>query len=210
MTPRRPDVLALLCAGAVDLLAGADAALVLGDGLRREDSDPAERAAWIAEHTTRWQAGWSFWFVVTLTFAWGFYALARHLGGAPQWRHLAVGVALVAAAVDIVGIVVALAVLPDVTGDPATFRAAEGLAHGLTAVTAYGLYTVAGLLLLPGAFATPSYRRLGVVAAVLWGLSALATALLAFDAPGLAPVFALALLLYAAWAWASAAWVARH
>jgi hypothetical protein len=62
---------------------------------------------------------------------------------------------------------------------------------------------------LPGAFATPSYRRLGVVAAVLWGLSALATALLAFDAPGLAPVFALALVLYAAWAWASAVWVAR-
>ena len=45
---------------------------------------------------------------------------------------------------------------------------------------------------------------------MLWGLSALATALLAFDAPGLAPVFALALLLYAAWAWASAAWVAQH
>jgi len=210
VTPRRPDVLALLCAGAVNLLAGADAALVLDDGLRREGSDPAARAAWIADHAARWQAGSSFWFVVTLTFAWSFYALARHLGGAPQWRHLAVGVALVAAAVDIVGIVVALAVVPDATGDPATFRAAEGLAHGLTAVTAYGLYTVAGLLLLPGAFATPSYRRLGLVAAVLWGLSALATALLAFDAPGLSVVFGLALVLYAAWAWASAAWVARH
>ena len=210
MATRRPDVLALLCAGAVDLLAGADAALVLGDGAKREGSGPAERAAWIADHTARWQAGWTFWFVVTLTFAWSFYALARHLGGAPQWRHLAVGVAVVAAAVDIVGIVVALAVLPDVTGEPATFRAAEGLAHGLTAVAAYGLYTVAGLLLLPGAFATPSYRRLAVVAAVLWGLSALATVLLAFDAPGLTVVFGLALVLYAAWAWASAAWVARH
>jgi hypothetical protein len=49
-----------------------------------------------------------------------------------------------------------------------------------------------------------------VVAAVLWGVSALATALLAFDAPGLSVVFGLALVLYAAWAWASAAWVARH
>ena len=194
----------------MDLLAGVDAALVLGDGARREGSDPAERAAWIAEHTTRWQAGWSFWFVVTLTFAWAFYALARHLGGAPQWRHLAVGVALVAAAVDIVGIVVALAALPELTGEPASFRAAERLAHGLTAVAAYGLYTVAGLLLLPGAFATPGYGRLAVVAAVLWGLSALATVLLAFDAPGLTVVFGLALVLYAAWVWASAAWVARH
>jgi hypothetical protein len=34
-----------------------------------------ERAAWIAGHSSRWQAGWLFWFVVTTTFAWSFFAL---------------------------------------------------------------------------------------------------------------------------------------
>jgi hypothetical protein len=46
-----------------------------------------------------------FWFVVTTTFAWSFFALGRHLRPRPAWPALAVGVALVAAAVDLVGVV---------------------------------------------------------------------------------------------------------
>ena len=149
--------------------------------------------------------------MVTTTFAWAFYALARNLGGAPQWRALAVGAALLAAAVDIVGIVLNLAVLPDLAGGSAdTYAAVETLSQALTDITAYGLYTLAGLLLLPALWATRSYPGgLAWLALLLWTVSAVATALLAFDAPGKAPVFAVALLLYPAWVWSSAWWLSH-
>lgn len=215
---RRLDVLALVIAGVVDLLAGLNGGIVLADGSLTAGGDLAGRSAWIAEHTARWQAGWSFWFVVTTTFAWGFYALARNLGGPRQWRDLAIGFALLAAAVDMVGIVLNIAVVPDVAGQlqageatPATYSAVETLAQALTDITAFGLYTVAGLLLLPALFATRTYPR-GLVwlAVVLWVISALATAMLAFDLGGATAVFAVSLLLYAPWVWASAWWLARH
>jgi hypothetical protein len=214
---RRLDVLALVVAGVVDLLAGVDGGLVLADGSLTAGGDLAGRSEWVAEHTARWQAGWSFWFVVTTTFALGFYALARNLGGARQWRDLAVGVALLAAAVDIVGIVLNIAVVPDVAArlqageaTQATYSSVETLAQALTDITAFGLYTVAGLLLLPAVFATRTYpRALAWLAVVLWVLSAVATLLLAFDAGGATAVFSVALVLYAPWVWASAWWLAR-
>ena len=47
------------------------------------------------------------------------------------------------------------------------FHSMESLANGLTNVTAFGLYSFAGCLLLPALFATPGYPRrlawLGVV-----------------------------------------------
>jgi hypothetical protein len=218
---RRLDVLALLIAGAVDLLAGADSGLLLKHGSLTGGGDLASRSGWIADHATRWQAGWAFWFVVTTTFAWGFYALARNLGGARQWRDLAVGLALLAAAVDLVGIVLNLAVIPDLAARyqesaPAlmastevTYSTVETLAQALTDIAAYGLYTMAGLLLLPALFATSAYpRRLAWLAVLLWGVSVVATVLLAFDAAGATAVFAVALLLYPLWIWASAWWLA--
>jgi hypothetical protein len=209
---RRFDVAALVVAGVVDLLAGLVAGVVLEPGSLTAGGDLDGRMAWVADHTARWQAGWAFWFVVTTTFAWAFYALARNLGGPVQWRHLAVGAALLAAAVDIVGIVLNLAVLPDLAdGGASTYSAVETLSQALSDITAYGLYTVAGLLLLPSLFATPTYpRALALLGAVLWGVSAAATALLAFDATGKAEVFAVALLLYPVWVWGSALWLARE
>jgi hypothetical protein len=219
---RRLDVLALVVAGTVDLLAGADGGLVLKPGALTSGGDLAGRSHWIADHTARWQAGWAFWFVVTTTFAWGFYALARNLGGSRQWRDLAVGVALLAAAVDLVGIVLNLAVLPDLAASyqgsagavksstAVTYSSVETLTQALTDIAAFGLYTAAGLLLLPALFATPAYPlRLAWLAALLWGVSVVATLLLALDAPGATAVFALALLLYAPWVWASAWWVSH-
>ena len=220
---RRLDVLALAVAGAVDLLAGIDGGLVLKEGSLTAGGDLAGRSEWIADNTTRWQAGWAFWFVVTTTFAWAFYALARNLGGARQWRDLAVGVALLAAAVDMVGIVLNLTVLPDLATrlqdggaavQPATettYSSVESLAQALTDITAFGLYTVAGLLLLPALLATRTYpRRLLALAALLWGISVVATSLLAFDVAGATAVFAVALVLYAPWVWLSAWWLARR
>jgi hypothetical protein len=214
---RRLDVAALVVAGLVDLLAGIDGGLVLKEGSLTAGGDLAGRSEWIADHTARWQAGWAFWFVVTTTFAWAFYALARNLGGPRQWRDLAVGAALLAAAVDVVGIVLNIAVLPDLAGRlqegealEATYSSVETLAQALTDVTAYGLYTVAGLLLLPAVFATRGYPRgLAWLGVVLWAVSALATVLLATDAAPATAVFAVALLLYPPWVWGSAWWLAR-
>jgi hypothetical protein len=215
---RRIDVLALVLAGVVDLLAGLDAGVILKDGTLTGGADLASRAGWITDHTARWQAGWAFWFVVTTTFAWAFYALARNLGGARQWRDLAVGLALLAAAVDMVGIVLNIAVVPDLaesyqqsalSSTEVTYSTVETLAQALTDISAFGLYTAAGLLLLPALFATRGYpRSLAWLAVLLWGISVPATLLLAFDAAGATVVFSAALLLYVPWVWLSAWWLA--
>jgi hypothetical protein len=219
----RLDVLGLFLAGLINtFLALLDATVVLGPGTSARQSDPLLRADWIAEHTLRWQGGWLFWFAVTLSFAWGFYALGRHLDAARPWRGLAIGVALIAAAVDLVGVLVNLTVLPDLAHamtstlagpDPAlqvVFRSMESLANALTNTAAFGLYSFAGLLLLPAVFATPSYTRgLAWLGVVEWGLSAVATFLLVF-APALAfgPML-LSFGLYAPWVWGSALWLLR-
>lgn len=130
--------------------------------------------------------------------------------------------ALIAAAVDLVGVLVNLTVLPElaraltssfVGPDPVlhdVFQSMESLAYALTNVAAFGLYSSAGLLLLPAVFATPSYPRwLAWLGAVEWGIAALATGLLVF-APGLAtgPLL-VSFALYAPWVWGSAVWLLR-
>lgn len=211
----RLDALGLFLAGLINtFLALLDAGLVLGPGTATQQPDLIQRAAWIAANTSRWQAGWLFWFAVTLSFAWSYYALGRHLGGARPWRALAIGLALIAAAVDIVGVLVNLTVLPALAMDPSVrivFQAMESLANALTNVAAFGLYSVAGLLLLPAVFATPGYpRALAWLGTAEWTISALATALLV-AAPGLAtgPLL-LGFALYAPWVWASGLWLLRR
>jgi hypothetical protein len=144
------------------------------------------------------------------------------LDAARPWRSLAIGVALIAAAVDLVGVLVNLTVLPElaraltssfVGPDPVlhdVFQSMESLAYALTNVAAFGLYSSAGLLLLPAVFATPSYPRwLAWLGAVEWGIAAIATGLLVF-APGLAtgPLL-VSFALYAPWVWGSAVWLLR-
>ena len=93
----RLDVLGLLAAGLINtFLALLDATLVFGPGTAARQPDLLARAAWISEHPLRWQGGWLFWFAVTLSFAWSFYALGRHLDARRPWRGLAIGVALIA------------------------------------------------------------------------------------------------------------------
>jgi hypothetical protein len=222
-TALRLDVLGLFLAGLINtFLAFLDAVIILGPGTAARQSDLLVRAAWIAEHTLRWQGGWLFWFAVTLSFAWSFYALGRHLDGARPWRSLAIGVALIAAAVDLVGVLLNLTVLPELARaltstlagpDPVlhiVFHSMESLANALTNVAAFGLYSLAGLLLLPAAFATPNYPRgLAWLGAVEWGIGAIATSLLVF-APTLAtgPLL-VSFALYAPWVWGSALWLLR-
>jgi len=221
---KRLDALGLFLAGLINtFLALLVAALVLGPGAASVQPDLAARSLWIAAHPLRWQAGWLFWFAVTLSFAWSFFALGRNLGGAAPWRQLAIGLAIIAAAVDIVGVLVNLVVLPILAQARSTlpaeaalsllavFQAQEGLANALTNVAAFGLYSLAGILLLPACFATPTYPRiLAWLGVAEWGIAVFATTLLVL-APAIAAVpLLISFFLYAPWVWGSAWWLLRQ
>ncbi len=219
----RLDALGLFLAGLINtFLSLLVAGIVLGPGTAARQPDLLLRVHWIAEHTLPWQGGWLVWFAVTLSFAWSYFALGRHLDAALPWCSLAVGVALIAAAVDLVGVLINMTVLPDVARalistpagwDPALqviFHSMESLANALTNIVAFGLYSFAGLLLLPAVFATPSYPRwLAWLGTAEWSLGALATAMLVL-VPGLAigPML-VSFALYAPWVWGSAVWLLR-
>jgi hypothetical protein len=220
----RLDALGLFLAGLINtFLALFDAGIILGPGTIAQQPDLLLRADWIAGHALRWQAGWLFWFAVTLSFAWSYFALGRHLDAALPWPSLAIGVALIAAAVDLVGVLINMTVLPQLAEglisvpagpEPAlqvVFQSTESLTNALTNVAAFGLYSFAGLLLLPAVFATPDYPRwLAWLGGIEWGIAALATALLVL-APGLAtgPLL-VSFALYAPWVWGSALWLLRR
>lgn len=219
----RLDVLGLFLAGLINtFLALLDATLVLGPGVAALQPQLMDRAGWIGQHAVRWQGGWLFWFAVTLSFAWSYFALGRHLHPSPPWRSLAIGLALIAAAVDLVGVLVNLIVIPDLAGalsaaplqqDMAlqtVFLAAETLAYALTNVTAFGLYSLAGLLLLPAAFATTGFPRwLAWLGVAEWGMAAVATLLL-IVAPHLATIpLLISFAFYAPWVWGGAWWLLR-
>ena len=217
----RLDALGLFLAGLINtFLAFFDAVLILGPGAAAQQPDILLRAAWITENSLRWKAGWLFWFAVTLSFAWSFFALGRHLNATRPWPSLAIGVALIAAAVDIAGVLINLVVLPElaqalyVSQVPALqviFLSMESLAYALTNVAAFGMYSFAGLLLLPAVFATASYPRwLAWFGGVEWIIASLATILLVI-APSLAIVpLLISFALYAPWVWGSAVWLLRN
>ncbi len=220
----RLDVLGLALAGLINtFLAMLDAGVIFGPGTMARQPELALRAAWIAAHPLRWQGGWFFWFAVTLSFAWSYYALGRHLKSRLPWVSLAIGVALVAAAVDLVGVLINMSVLPDLAQEltaplsgqdgalPAIFQSMENLTNALTNVAAFGLYTFAGLLLLPPAFSTKDFPRpLAWLGVAEWGIASLATALLII-APNIAtgPLL-ISFALYAPWVWGSAWWLLRR
>jgi hypothetical protein len=91
------------------------------------------------------------------------------------------------------------------------FGSAEALSNALVNVVAFGLYSFAGLLLLPAVFATTDYPRwLAWLGVVEWSIASVATILLV-AAPDLAvgPLL-LSFALYAPWVWASALWLWRR
>lgn len=215
------DVLGLFLAGLNNtFLALLVAVLVHGPGTTANQPDLLLRANWIAENTLLWKAGWFFWFVPTLTFSWSYYALGRHLNATRPWRNLAIGVALIAAAVDVVGVLVNLTVLPEIAQeitrtvtnpDPTllvVFLSMEKLANTLTNIGGYGLYTVAGILLLPAVFATADCPRwLTWLGLAEWGISLIAICLL-IVAPTLAiGPLVVSFFLYAPWVWGGAFWL---
>jgi len=220
----RLDVLGLFLAGLNNTFFALFVAVVIhGPGTAANQPELLLRARWIAENASLWKAGWLFWFIPTLSFSWSYYALGRHLDSARQWRNLAIGVALIAAAVDIVGVLVNMTVLPELARELANtiaspnptlqivFLAMEKIANNLTNVGGFGLYSLAGMLLLPAVFATPSFPRwltwLGVAE---WSISSIATGLLIF-APGWAIVpLVVSFFLYAPWVWGSALWLWRR
>ncbi len=110
----RLDILGLFLAGLINtFLALFVAGVVLGPGTAAVQSDLLLRVDWIAGHSLRWQGGWFFWFAVTLSFAWSFFAIGRHLKSDLPWASLAIGVAMIAAAVDLVGVLINMTVLPE-------------------------------------------------------------------------------------------------
>ncbi len=220
----RLDIAGLVLAGINNtILALLVALFVHGPGTVASQPDVLERAGFIAENAALWRAGWWFWFAPTLTFSWSYYALGRHLNGSRPWRNLAIGAALAAAAVDVVGILINITVLPDLAhalvgangaGDGSlvvVFQATEKLANSLTNVGGYGLYSLAGLLLLPAAFSTTDmWRGLAWLGAVEWTLSIVATVLLVV-APALATLpLVISFLLYGPWVWGGAIWLWRR
>jgi hypothetical protein len=135
---------------------------------------------------------------------------------------MAIGVVVVAAAVDLVGVLINMTVLPEIAvtltstasgQDPllqVMFHSMESLSFALTNVAAFGLYSFAGLLLLPAIFATPNYPRwLAWLGVTEWGIASLATILLV-AAPEIATVpLLISFALYAPWVWSSAIWLLR-
>lgn len=218
------DVVGLFLAGLINtFLASFDAGIILIQGTAIGQTQLLLRASWIAENTVQWQAGWLFWFAVTLSFSWSYYALGRHLGGAKSWINLAIGLAVIAAAIDIVGVLINLVVLPQLAQSlvavssaetvalESVFASMESLSYALTNVSAFALYSVAGLLLLPALFATQDYpqwlRWLGVTE---WGIAALASVLLIL-APAVATVpLLISFLLFAPWVWGSGLWLLKR
>ncbi len=220
----RLDVLGLFLAGLNNtFLALIVAVLIHGPGTATSQPDLLLRASWIAENTLLWKAGWLFWFAPTLSFSWSYYALGRHLDSARQWRNLAIGIALIAAAVDIVGVLVNLTVLPELARELAAtianpdptlqvvFLAMEKIANNLTNVGGFGLYSLAGMLLLPAVFATPGFPRwltwLGVAE---WSISSIATVLLVIAPAWATGPLLVSFALYAPWVWGSAWWLLRR
>lgn len=215
----RLDVLGLFLAGLINtFLAPIFAIVIFGPGTEAHQPDVWLRVEWIAEHTLRWKGGWLFWFAVTLSFAWSYYALGRHLDGTRPWRSLAIGLALIAAAVDLVGVIVNLTIVPEIAQalanlDPTLliiFQSLENFSYALINISAFGLYSVAGLLLMPAAFATHSFPRwLAWLGTAEWVIATLATALLVI-APDLAMApLMISFVLFAPWVWLSAFWLLR-
>lgn len=217
----RLDILGLFLAGLNNtFLALLVAVFIHGPGTTANQPDLLLRASWIAENPQLWRLGWLFWFAPTLSFSWSYFALGRNLDAARHWRNLAIGVAIIAAAVDIVGVLVNMTVLPELaqglvyssdTALKVIFAAMEKLANNLTNVGGYGLYTLAGLLILPSVYATQDYPRwLAHLGAAEWGISSIAIALLIF-APALATIpLVISFLFYAPWVWGSALWLHRR
>ncbi len=219
------DVIGLFLAGLINtFLAPIFAVIIFGPGTETRQPDLWLRIEWVAEHALQWKGGWLFWFAVTLSFAWSYFALGRHLDGTRPWRSLAIGLALIAAAVDLVGVLVNLVILPEIaqalvdisaSSDNSSllifFQSFEKYSYALINVAAFGLYSVAGLLLMPAAFSTPSYPRwLAWLGMAEWGFATLATAMLVI-VPDLAMVpLMISFLLFAPWVWLSAFWLGRR
>lgn len=215
------DVTGLFLAGFNNtILALLVAVFIHGPGTAASQPDLMARAAWITEYAGLWKAGWIFWFAPTLTFSWSYYALGRNLDAGRQWRNLAIAVAVMAAAVDVVGMLLNFTILPELAAelqrtvaspDPTlqvVFRSVEMMGTNLMNIGGYGLYTLAGLLILPAAFMSRGFPKLLLwIGIAEWGISAIATAVLVI-APDYAQIpLVISFLLYAPWVWGGAIWL---
>ena len=87
----------------------------------------------------------------------------------------------------------------------------EVTAFALVSGVAFGIYTLAGLLLVGAAAGTAGYPRpLLVLGVVEWGVSALAVLLLGVSMTAASPLLVVGILLYGPWAWANAWWIGHR
>ncbi len=163
------------CAG-LNLLAGAALALALRPGTEATP-DPAERAAYIAQHPLLWRGGWLLWMAAALSLL-GFYAW---WGGRPdmaRWAVLGFWLAAAGLLFDFLAESLYIGWLP------AQLEALQRLGTLLSGGAANGLYTLGGIVLT---LATPwRSARLRALSWGVWlsGLALSASALAGF-VPGL-------------------------
>ena len=137
----------------------------------------------------------------------------RHLSAREPWVPLAVGLAAIAAAVDLVGVVIKFSAIPPLadawTGVPAetlalqiAFASMESLAYALGNVTAFGLYSFAGVLLLLALFSTADYPHwLAWLGLAEWIIALGAAALLVITLTIATRPLLISFFLFASWVW---------
>jgi len=158
------------CAG-LHALGIAAIGLVLRPGTLTE-SDPLQRAMYIAEYSTRWSLGWSIWMLSALSLV-AFYAWWGARLAAPLVGTVGVMLAAAGCVFDLSGESVSVLILveqslpalKDLTlWDPAAFQWYERVATLLTAGAANGLYTLGGIVLMLWTVDLPRPVR-----AAMWG-----------------------------------------
>ena len=214
------DIFGLFIAGFNNtILALLVAVFIHGPGTIASQPDLLARAAWIADHEILWKAGWIFWFAPTLSFSWSYFALGRNLENGINWRNLAIGVAIMAGAVDVIGILLNFTVVPELaaainqSASPdatlqVVFHAMEKMGNNITNIGGYGLYTLGGLLILPAALSVPDFPKwLFWIGVAEWGVSAIATLFLVVAPNWAQAPLVISFLLYAPWVWGGAIWL---
>lgn len=189
-----------LCA-ALHALAAVALVLWLRGGAETE-TDPARRAAYVAEHAAAWRAGWAIWMLAAGSLV-AFYSWWAGRLPAGPWTLAAVGIGAAGMVCDVAGESLYAFVLPGRTADFAELQRTGSL---LTAGLANALYTTGGVILT---LRTPDLPR-GIRLAMwtTWAAGAVMTASAALGAPrGLVLSSAVLFPLFVAWtAWMARSW----
>jgi small multidrug resistance pump len=172
---------------ALNALAAAALLVLLRPGTEAA-SDPAGRAAWIAEHPVAWRGGWAFWMAsavaLTCFYAWWGARVPRR-----RIAFAAVAVCALGNAFDLTAETLYVGWLPD---DLERVGRAGTL---LTGGVANGLYTIAGILLTTATPSLPRWLRAWAWGAWVGGIG-LSVSVVADSTPGMVASTAVLMTLF--------------